>query len=82
MIARECGIIFAGESHDMSYYNAIIHHEEGSYWAEVPALPGCFSSGDTLEQLRENLREAIILHLQGLNSFHVPSGADCMQVAI
>jgi predicted RNase H-like HicB family nuclease len=38
----------------------VIHEaEEGGYWAEVPALPGCFSEGDTLEEMRANIREAI-----------------------
>jgi len=39
---------------------AIIHEEEGGgYWAEVPALPGCATQGDTMEELLANLREAI-----------------------
>ena len=39
---------------------AIIHQaEEGGYWAEVPALPGCVTEGDTLEELCANLREAM-----------------------
>jgi predicted RNase H-like HicB family nuclease len=39
---------------------AIIHDaEEGGYWAEVPALPGCVTQGETREELEENLREAI-----------------------
>ena len=49
--------------------SAVVHREDGSFWAEVPALPGCYSSGDTLEELRENLRKAISFHLEGLNSF-------------
>jgi predicted RNase H-like HicB family nuclease len=37
----------------------IIHEaEEGGYWAEVPALPGCFSQGETLDEIMENIREA------------------------
>lgn len=32
--------------------------EEGGFSAEVPALPGCFTEGETLEELRDNLREA------------------------
>ena len=32
--------------------------EEGGYWAEVPALPGCFSQGETLEEVRANIRAA------------------------
>jgi predicted RNase H-like HicB family nuclease len=40
--------------------NAIIHEaEEGGYWAEVPALPGCVTQGETLAELEENLHEAI-----------------------
>lgn len=39
---------------------AIIHQaEEGGYWAEVPALPGCVTQGETREELDANLREAI-----------------------
>jgi len=39
---------------------AIIHEaEEGGFWAEVPALPGCVTQGDTLEEVMSNLREAI-----------------------
>jgi predicted RNase H-like HicB family nuclease len=39
---------------------AIIHEaEEGGYWAEVPDLPGCFTQGQTLEELSANIREAV-----------------------
>ena len=39
---------------------AIIHEaEEGGFWAEVPALPGCFTQGETLQELEKNLQEAI-----------------------
>jgi predicted RNase H-like HicB family nuclease len=37
--------------------------EEGGYWGEVPALPGCFSQGETMEEIMANLREAIECHL-------------------
>lgn len=33
--------------------------EEGGYWAEVPAIPGCVSQGETHEELMDNLHEAI-----------------------
>jgi len=43
---------------------ARIHNEEdGSLWAEVLDLPGCFASGDSLDELRDALEEAISLHL-------------------
>jgi predicted RNase H-like HicB family nuclease len=39
---------------------AIVHvAEEGGFWAEVPALPGCFTQGETLDEITANLREAI-----------------------
>ena len=39
---------------------AIVHAAaEGGFWAEVPALPGCFTQGESLEEVRANLREAI-----------------------
>jgi predicted RNase H-like HicB family nuclease len=39
----------------------VIVHEakEGGYWAEVPAIPGCATQGDTFEELLQNLYEAI-----------------------
>ncbi len=38
----------------------IIHEaEEGGYWAEVPALPGCVTQGETMEELIANIHEAV-----------------------
>jgi predicted RNase H-like HicB family nuclease len=39
----------------------IVVHEaqEGGYRAEVPAIPGCATEGDSMEELMQNLREAI-----------------------
>ena len=38
----------------------VVHEaEEGGYWAEVPAIPGCATEGDSMEELMQNLREAI-----------------------
>ncbi len=39
---------------------AVVHvAEEGGFWAEVPAIPGCATQGETLEELKANLLEAI-----------------------
>ncbi len=39
---------------------AIVHEaEEGGFWAEVPAIPGCATQGETMEELLQNLHEAI-----------------------
>jgi predicted RNase H-like HicB family nuclease len=38
----------------------VVHDaEEGGYWAEVPAIPGCATQGETFEELLQNLYEAI-----------------------
>ena len=38
----------------------IVHKaEEGGFWADVPALPGCVSQGETMEEVSGNIREAI-----------------------
>ena len=42
---------------------ARLHLEEGAYWAEVVELPGCFASGQTLDELTAALTEAIFLCL-------------------
>lgn len=42
---------------------ARIRIEGGGYWADVPELPGCFASGDTLDELIESLQEGIALCL-------------------
>ena len=48
----------------MSIYNVIVHEaEEGGYWAEVPDLPGCITEADTLDELKEMLKDAISVYL-------------------
>lgn len=38
----------------------VVHEaEEGGFWAEVPAIPGCVTQGETLDELMSNLHEAI-----------------------
>ena len=38
----------------------IVHTaEEGGYWAEVPAIPGCATQGETMKELMENVQEAV-----------------------
>ena len=38
----------------------VIHEaEEGGFWAEVPALPGCATQGDTFEELLKNIYDAV-----------------------
>lgn len=41
---------------------------EGGYIAFVPSLQGCHTQGETLEETEENIKEAIRLYLESLNS--------------
>jgi predicted RNase H-like HicB family nuclease len=53
----------------------IVHEaEEGGYWAEVPALRGCYTEGDTREELLANIQEAVEGILLGPE--HAPAPPD------
>jgi predicted RNase H-like HicB family nuclease len=52
----------AGFSYSVFYEQAT----EGGYVASVPALPGCHSQGETLEEAESNIKEAIALYLESL----------------
>jgi predicted RNase H-like HicB family nuclease len=42
-------------------YAVVIHQDpDGGFWGEVPALPGCYSQGETVDELEHNIREAIV----------------------
>lgn len=48
-------------------YSVVVHQaEEGGFWVEVPALPGCYSQGESIEETLENAGEAIELYLEVL----------------
>lgn len=42
--------------------------EEGGYVAFVPAMPGCHSQGETLEETELNIKEAIALYIESLTA--------------
>jgi predicted RNase H-like HicB family nuclease len=56
----------------MKYRVLIEQDEDGFYVAEVPALPGCVSQGDTREEALANIREAIALYLESLEEHQEP----------
>ena len=58
-------------------FTAIVHEEDGSYWAEVVEMPGCFASGFDLDELKEGLVEAIQLCLP-----EAENGAEAPQVTL
>ena len=56
---------------------AVIHPaQEGGYWAEVPALPGCITEGDTIDEVTTNLRDAIEGWLDVANERQIAQSMD------
>ena len=53
-------------------YAVVIEQAGGNLSAYVPDLPGCVATGDTVEVVEENIREAIRLHIPGLREDHLP----------
>lgn len=47
-------------------YAIVIEKAEGNYSAYVPDLPGCVATGKTYAEAEQQLREAIVFHLDGL----------------
>ncbi len=64
-------------------FKAILHPaEEGGYWAEVPVLPGCATQGETIEEVRQNLKEAI-LGILGINEkMKIEKNAQIMELVL
>ena len=53
-------IVRACENSRVQTFSVVIHEDPaGGFWAEVPALPGCYSQGETVDELKTNTREAI-----------------------
>ena len=53
-------------------YMAVIERGETSWGAHVPDLPGCVAVGETRDEVRRLIREAIELHLDGLKEDGLP----------
>jgi predicted RNase H-like HicB family nuclease len=53
-------------------YAIVIEKGERNYSAYVPDLPGCVSVGDTLEEVKVEIREAIEFHLEGMREDGLP----------
>jgi len=56
--------------------------EEGGYTVYVPALPGCVSEGDTIEEALQNIREAIKLYLEPAEEPSLTEGQLVYEVAV
>jgi predicted RNase H-like HicB family nuclease len=53
-------------------YAVIFEKGDTSYGASVPDLPGCIAVGETLEEVQQLIREAIVFHLEGLKENGLP----------
>lgn len=66
----------ASEQNNHARSSYLVFYEaasEGGYVAVVPALPGCHSQGDTLEEAADNIKEAIEVYLESLISHGEPN---------
>ena len=63
---------------------AIIHEaDEGGFWAEVPALPGCVTQGENVEEVQSNLKEAVELWLAATDDIVLENTRDkVLEVAV
>jgi len=58
-------------------YTIVVHSDEtGGYWVEVPALPGCASQGETVDEALDNVKDAIKLYLEVLEEDGSPIPKD------
>jgi predicted RNase H-like HicB family nuclease len=55
--------MIAPDGHMPRQLHVNVHQEDGSYWAEVQELPGCFAAGDTVAELIESIEAAVALYL-------------------
>lgn len=56
----------------LKYTVILIPEEEGGYSVEVPALPGCYTQGDTREEAVSMAKEAIELYLESCHAHNEP----------
>ncbi len=63
---------------------AIVHEaKEGGFWAEVPALPGCYTQAESLDELQANLKEVVELLMEtSLGDLDLQGGGRLLEFAI
>jgi predicted RNase H-like HicB family nuclease len=54
-------------------YAIVIEQAESNHSAYVPDLPGCIATGTTLEEVEQQIREAIEFHLEGMREDGIPA---------
>lgn len=60
------------KSHRRTYLVCFEQENDGRWSAYVPALPGCYSQGDTLEESKANVVEAIQAYNESVKKDHLP----------
>ncbi|MFH1562287.1 MAG: type II toxin-antitoxin system HicB family antitoxin [Nitrospirota bacterium] len=64
-------------------FKAVLHPaEEGGYWAEVPVLPGCATQGETIEEVIQNLKEAVLGVLGTNEKIKIEKNAQIMELVL
>jgi predicted RNase H-like HicB family nuclease len=55
-------------------YTVLVYEDkdDGGFWAKVAELPGCYTSGETLEEVEENVKDAIAAYLESLEDSGEP----------
>ena len=74
-----------GSSRRLNVKLSVVVHEaeEGGYWAEVPAIPGCATQGESFEELLTNLYEAVEGCLSvAVNSIQLPDRGKVIEIAV
>ncbi|MCX7968654.1 MAG: type II toxin-antitoxin system HicB family antitoxin [Armatimonadetes bacterium] len=68
----------------MRFVIILTPNEDDGYVAECPAIPGCISEGDTLEQAIENIREAIAACLETIvaHGWELPKETDVVVTTV
>ena len=59
-------------------FDIVLHKEDNGYWAEVPALKGCYTQGETIDEIKENIKEAISAGF----SVDLPQGDEVISLAL
>ncbi len=63
--------------------HVVLEQDEDGFWvAEVPAMPGCLSQGNTREEALTNIREAIEGWLEVMQSKSTPAGGELVEVTV
>lgn len=64
-------------------YPALFHNEDGGYWVEFPDLPGCFTQGDSVNEVLSNAQESLEVYLEATidNNLNLPKPSKIETIA-